>query len=95
MAPDQSRRRHAVAEKASACLAPLTNRMFTHPRASGRDAREQSRARSRYLTDGAVLYRVLLRDVTAAVDILEDCRTLTERLFTHSELDAMQLREVA
>jgi hypothetical protein len=55
---------------------------------------EEWRPRSRYLTDGRELYRVLLLDVPTAAVILENCRTLTERFCTSTELCAMHLREV-
>jgi hypothetical protein len=57
-------------------------------------AHEEWRPRSRYLTDGRELYRVALLDVPTAAVILEDCRTLTVRLCTSTELRSMHLREV-
>jgi hypothetical protein len=57
--------------------------------------RDGWRPRSRYLTDGRELYRVLLLDVSTAAVILEDCRTLTECMCTRAELRSMHLREVS
>jgi hypothetical protein len=57
-------------------------------------AHEEWRPRSRYLTDGRELYRVALLDLPTAAVILENCRTLTVRLCTSTELCSMHLREV-
>ena len=90
---DEASRIQAVEPKAR-WLKSLIKRRRKDRASSTTHSREESRPRSRYLTDGRELYRVLLLDVATAAVILENCRTLTERFCTSTELCAMHLREV-
>lgn len=90
---DEASRIQAVKSKAR-WLKSLIKRGRTDRARGTIHSREEWRPRSRYLTDGRELYRVLLLDVATASVILENCRTLTERSCTSSELCSMHLRVV-
>ena len=90
---DEASRIHAVEPKAR-WLKSLIKRGRKDLGCSAIDSREERRPRSRYLTDGRELYRALLLDVATAAVILENCRTLSERFCTGTELRSMHLREV-
>ena len=90
---DEAGRIKAVESKAC-WLKSLIKRGRTDRARGTMHSGEEWRPRSRCITDGRELYRVLLLDVATAAVILENCRTLTERFCTSTELCAMHLREV-